>query len=424
MQRKTLIIILVVLIIIALIGGWWLFFGPGSTPSTVPGDSDNNTLFPFGDGSGVTAPTPVDRDDTGTTPLNTDSGNVPLLRQITTVPVAGAITLLDQDDEEVVRYIERGTGHIYDAPLNSLTTVRISNTTIPAIYEAFFVEDGEGIIARFLKEDNLTIQTFYGALVEPTETQRSSEILDEAPQFVLSGGFLSDGITDLAVSPDTNKIFYLLASPSGAFGTLANPDGSGKQTIFSSPLKDWLPSWGSNARIFLSSKPAASIEGIGNILRTSGVVTKELDNIPGLTGLLNRSSDRLLYAQSTNSNEIGLRLHIVGDTGDDRSIVLRTLPEKCVWSDAEREIAYCGAPRILPIGTYPDHWYQGVVSFDDALWKINTDTGRVTQLINPSLTFGKNIDVTRPFLNNTETHLFFINKKDGTLWSLELDSVQ
>ena len=55
---------------------------------------------------------------------------------------------------------------------------------------------------------------------------------------------------------------------------------------------------------------------------------------------------------------------------------LETLPEKCVWSKADASIFYCAVPENIPADNiYPDVWYQGLMSFSDAIWKVNIKTG-------------------------------------------------
>jgi hypothetical protein len=93
---------------------------------------------------------------------------------------------------------------------------------------------------------------------------------------------------------------------------------------------------------------------------------------------------------------------------------LKTLPEKCIWSEVDVNKIYCAVPKNLPTANYPDDWYKGLVSFDDNLWQIDTLTGETTLLLNQ---FG--FDIINIFKTKNEDFLFFQNKKDGTLWSLK-----
>ena len=65
-----------------------------------------------------------------------------------------------------------------------------------------------------------------------------------------------------------------------------------------------------------------------------------------------------------------------------------------------------------------DLWYQGLISFSDSMWIIDTKTQTTNILINPIDVVGKEIDIIKPILSPDENYLFFVNKKDSTLWQL------
>ena len=100
---------------------------------------------------------------------------------------------------------------------------------------------------------------------------------------------------------------------------------------------------------------------------------------------------------------------------------LKTLPEKCVWGGVAKEILYCAVPATPNKGEYPDIWYQGIESFNDELWSINTTTGQ-TEIVADKETFSENggVDATKLQLSPKEDYLSFINKKDLTLWLIKI----
>ena len=110
---------------------------------------------------------------------------------------------------------------------------------------------------------------------------------------------------------------------------------------------------------------------------------------------------------------------IANKTSND--LGLKSQPDKCVWSKTNTAI-YCSVPGVIPAGNYPDSWYQGEVSFNDSIWKIDTKTSAFNLLISPSESLGENIDGINLFLDDKEGNLFFVNKKDSTLWALDLKS--
>ncbi|MEI6494976.1 MAG: hypothetical protein WCO03_02855, partial [bacterium] len=90
---------------------------------------------------------------------------------------------------------------------------------------------------------------------------------------------------------------------------------------------------------------------------------------------------------------------------------------------ADSSTLYCAVPTIVPAGEYPDDWYRGEVKFNDSLWQINVADGKTTLLNSPSASLiNEEMDATGLFLNPIETRLFFTNKRDRSLWMLDLEN--
>ena len=410
MSKKLVISIIIILLVLVGLG---LFFFFSSQQEEVGEESSIFGFFPFGK-----PPT-----ETGLTGGDTENGTfgrfgegvvsdtsgvpVPVLRKITNTATAGA-TLIETGST-TIRFLERGTGHVYDTYENSFSTVKISNTTIPKIYEAVWTNEGSGVIIRFLKEDNETIESFYAKL--PGEGSSPEETSD------LEGTFLTANILGLSASPEGGSIFSVTESATGGVGMVSKPDGSGGQS-FSLPVKEWLVSWSQTNIVSLTTKPSAEAEGFLYFINArTGILSKILGNIKGLTALTRSDGQKILYSESVNSK---INLYLFDrETGGSSIIPFETLPEKCVWGTTNTNIVYCAVPKSLSSGNYPDIWYQGIVSFNDSLWKINTNT-KETELIYDFSEQGAHVDLIQPILNTKENYLLFLNKKDLSLWGLRL----
>jgi hypothetical protein len=101
-----------------------------------------------------------------------------------------------------------------------------------------------------------------------------------------------------------------------------------------------------------------------------------------------------------------------------KELNLYSLPEKCVWS-ANGVTVYCAVPADMSSGEYPDSWYQGLVSFTDRFVKIDASTLGMSVIADSA--YQTPVDATHLFLDDKEGILFFTNKKDSTLWSLDLN---
>ncbi len=297
-----------------------------------------------------------------------------------------------------IRYVEKATGHVYQMYLDTNVEGKISNSTIPGVYETIFSGDGSSIIYRYPSSDNKSITSFLATL----RGGKSS--------------FLSSDIMDISLSPDKTKFFSIIKNSNGVVGTIKYFDSTKTNQIFTSAFSEWLPQWVTEQKIYLTTKPSYRVEGsVFNLNTTNGTLSKIFGGIKGLTTLANNNGEVVLYGASL---EEGPKLNVF-NIKDHTSTDLDKygLPEKCVWSSDNINV-YCAIPNTV-IGTqYPDSWYQGLVSFDDRFVKINTNTKESSTLANSG--DETPVDGTKLFLNKDESKLFFINKKDSTLWSLEL----
>jgi hypothetical protein len=144
-------------------------------------------------------------------------------------------------------------------------------------------------------------------------------------------------------------------------------------------------------------------------------LSQVLGGINGLTTLGSPDGKMVLYGD----NSLSLFVYDI-NTKNSEPLQIKTLPEKCVWGNLS-DIVYCAVPKSTPSLLYPDSWYQGEVSFNDAIWKIDLKTGNTTMLVDPeTISIGEKIDAVKMTLDEGENYLFFINKKDNFLWKLDL----
>lgn len=213
-------------------------------------------------------------------------------------------------------------------------------------------------------------------------------------------------------------MFYILSLGNAAIGTISKIDGSSKKQIFESAIVGWIPKWVDTNTITLLPKPSALVRGFLYTLNSkTGVLSKLLGDVPGLTALVSHDKSKVIFSASA-SDSFETFLHRTGTRGIT-AFPITTLPEKCAWSKDDVTL-FCGAPRSVETGDYPDFWYQGKVSFSDTIWKINTETGALNILAIPEDDARTEIDLIDPELSLDETLLIFRNKKDSSLWSLKI----
>lgn len=420
MKKGLLITIIIVFILLigAIIGYYFFYLDKGgTTDQNVPGGGLPN-LPPPSPGEGGDRPEilPSGTGETGKKEL-------PRLRELSREPVAGATVIAlkaNEDKAPIVRFVERATGHIFDAPTDSLEINRISNTTIPKIYEAKFAEGGGAVILRYLK-NNDSIESYYAKLVpDSADGGSSSEEKGSGNSITLQGAFLPRDIPILSASPSGSKIFYLYKTSDGSLGIIANPDGTKKNQIWGSPLSEWLSEFADESTITLETKPSSGSFGFVYLLNTkSGAVTKVLGGKIGLTALVSPDKKRALYAEAAGG-ALKTGIYDIGKA-TTAAFPFNTLPEKCVWSVKSPGLVYCAAPKTIPVAAYPDSWYQGLTSFSDDIWSVDLNTGATVEVLGDTLKKGVEMDITELKLSPDGTQLIFINKKNLSLWLLRLD---
>jgi hypothetical protein len=405
MSKKLIIIISVTLAIfvLALIGYYFIIKGNNA-------GTDNNTnvfksFLPFG-GNENNPSTPSNNDGEDTPSNTTPQPNfTQKLRNLSENAVAGA-GVLDVKAGSIVRYIEKATGHIYEVELFSPNKARISNTTIPTVYDAIWGNKNNSLIARYLKEDDKTIDT-YGLTVKEISTSTENSI---------SGVIFPANLSDVSVYDAS--VFTLQQSDNSSSGYISNFDGTKRKQIWNSPIKELLSQYVNPKTVALTTKPAPNIPGFLYTVDTgTGSVKKILGNIPGLSALVSPDISSVLYF--TQSSVVRMSLLTVSGASS-KEITPYTFPEKCVFSKKDKTILYCAVSKGALSGSSLTLWYQGVISFSDDIWKYDLKNNTSTMIEDLSLDASRGIDVIKPILSDNEQYLIFMNKKDNSLWSLDI----
>lgn len=358
-------------------------------------------LFPFGNNN-VTEEIPFEPNEfEGSTPTLEVTSFEQQVRLISNEPVAGSI-FISGSKGDMVRYIEKATGHIFDVPTFENNTNRVSNTTIPQLYTASFVENGAGFIAQYTKDGD-TIETLYGKLVG-TSTEKS-----------VSGTILSRSIITFAVSPDQKNIFTLEKTQNGSEGYISLPNGTSKKLIWTSPLREFIPQFISNTRIGLQSKPHPSAFGVFfDVNTTTGAKNTMISNEKNLATLPNTTRSYMLHLNDSGLFVTDIRTIITTE------ISPYTFPEKCVWAKT-KTFLYCAVPNANLTVNSLYAWYQGKVSYSDTIWEYDVVGNTARRLVNLEELAGRSIDISHMSINSSDTLLLVQSKTDGSLWTVKIN---
>lgn len=393
MDKKFLFVIgsTIVVIILAAIWGYLLFFSAPGTPGTF-------TDFNLGNQTESVTPPPPPVEEPEEPVINLQGSK---LRQLTTRPVAGYRELtVSTTSPRVVRYVEAGTGHLYEINLVTGEEERVSGTTLAMTSEANISPDGTVVLARSGQGSRSTVHI--GSFVGTSTTA-----LTFTP---LSGQVIDFDITE------AGELLVAATTDGGVVATERDVAGTVLQTLFTVPFREVQILWGEQAEAthYLYPKPTRFLEGA--LYATNGTRLERLP-IDGFGLTANVMSDIVIYSRVSENTYNGFIR-----TNDGRELtlpLLSTLADKCHVVSAD--IAYCASSQNPPnTNELPDAWYQGVYQTNDSLWRIDLFTGSAMALAESQAQPGRQIDVANLMSNPEVTALYFINKQDLTLWTYDL----
>jgi hypothetical protein len=393
MKQKILITFGVILVIIAAaIGIYVLLFSQNSGGGVFSSfnQSGGEPVFPNSSGQSSSQ---------NTTP-STLQNNAAALRKLTDKRVAAAVFVGD-----TVRYVERGTGYIYDVSLGSDDETKISNTTVPRVVEAVFSNDGARV--AMAAEDGGVRKAAVGTITK-----------NDSGEGVVTGVALPNDARGLQFSPSGDELYYMVRGASGAAGYSYNIPNQTQTRLFYIPLSDITVLWGSDASdMYVYTTPSAEAEG--HIYKMDGNTLSYV--MPGAPGLIAGRIGATFLVSETDPSNRAIDTFVLGKNSVSEA-PLRVFPEKCTNAALATSTIYCATPETIPYGTYPDDWYKGLISLPDSLWSLSlsASSSKLTKLADLSNLSGENIDVSSIYHSSDGHYLAFINKNDDSLWLYDL----
>lgn len=408
-MKKPFIIIVIVAVLL-LLSGILLFLR--QTPPEQSGTDTPSGFNPFGlfgGDSGVDGAPDTTSPDEDTPFVSQDvPARVPF-KKISEAPVAGSVFVqkgTGTSTENVLRYVERETGHVIDYAVALGTKNRVSNTTIPRVREVVWGNGGTSIALRYADDD--VIKTFVGTLPSPDSSSSG------APS--LSGSFLPDNVTTITLHPALEKIFYVVPTQTGSVGYLVDNASAGR-VVFSHPFSEWSARWVSDSSVLLTTKPSYNVPGGVFVLNTeNGTLQNLMLGVPSPITLADTNSPYVVYSQSGSA---GLFMSLYDTISKESSpLAITTLPDKCAWS--LNTTLYCGVSDYPSNTNLPDAWYQGSISFSDEVWGIDPALEMAAPLVRTTDFIPEGIDIVSLGVSSDESFLSLIDKKTGELWLADL----
>lgn len=369
--------ILVFLIVAAVFGYLFLFGTPQSADDIFARFGGNDAAFEAQPEENIFVDTqgPIIASDT--------------LRQITTKPVVGMVFL----DTRTARYMEQGTGHIFDIALDTGVETQVSNTTFTKVHAAYFSPDGTNVIFSY-SEAGLT-RNAVGLIGDGALTTTS--ILSSARDF--SWDSTGEALTNI------------VETAQGTEGYRYDVTDKSSDLLFRAPFGSARAIWG-NTATYVYTKPTASLKGYV-YETTGGDIDPVTSGAFGLTAvayaggvIITETVDGALVSSAISGNAV-------------HDVAVPLLPEKCIALTSGEGDLVCAAPLTLPANaTLPDDWYKGSVRFTDLLWRVDVVAEEATLIVDPQSETGRTLDVVRIESAKNADEYLLIHKVNNTLWLL------
>ena len=330
-------------------------------------------------------------------------------------PTAGYRIDRDSDGVWVVRIIEQGRGDRYIVRTVPYSIDLVSTGEFTRVFEGIPFSGGSVLMLYENPYD---------------ESASKSAFVDFAPTGVSEIRRFEDTVR--TATDNGNKLFFTKRAGGETLGIIVdveNPEETA--VVWTSHFNNWIPRWGRDSMITLSTPISSLTKGYVYLLDPSGEEpTIRLTDIPsGGSAFVDTSSGFFVLYEADKKSLVGTT-RVTDQDGETDISMPSTLPEKC---DGFNGVFVCAVPHTVPAITrsgyetvFPDSWYQGDIVLRDALIQIDAVTGTKKLLFSSdqedirALSGGKNFDIIHPRISEDGKFVFFTDKNDLSLWMFAL----
>ena len=303
---------------------------------------------------------------------------------------------LNKSGDKIVFYKKDG-GDLYAADFDGKNQSKISNITIVGLLDALWSPARDRAAVSYL--DGTAIKSFLHIGTS-------------------SVAVLPTNITSIAWSPDGKSLAYTHAN--GQLLELIISDSAAKnpRTLFRTPVRDARISWPASDRITFATPASGIAEGyVFSYTRSTGAFEKIFGPAYGLAALWSPYDTRIVASYTPRGGERLLTRTLNPfdqERKDSRELPIQTFSEKCVF--AGKQELWCAVPRTLTsIKPLPDLYLSGEFNSSDRIVAIDLIKNTTEELFNEN-----DFDMSALIAAPEKNYLFFVSRRDGTLWSLKL----
>lgn len=234
---------------------------------------------------------------------------------------------------------------------------------------------------------------------------------------------LKPAISRVAWNQNGTKIYYQYTGGNGERSLdVANPDGSNFSTLTPMGTIDhFIESIPQGTKIAIWTRPTGLESTILESISSDGKDKKTLlTNRYGVDYLWSPNGKKILFSSTRTRASSDLSLALMNENGGEiRDLGIPTLTSKVVWSQDNKTLYYALPGNIPSESVLPNDYYQKPLFSEDTFWKIDTETGQKSRLL--ELGEGSDsLDSSDLFLSSQEDALFFTDRKSKRLYRIEL----
>lgn len=379
--------------------GYYLYRIWGPQSGVRPPTSDTTGSGSIG---GLRSPLPGTTANLSPTPssdISQDAGTKEEIKvtRLTDFPVIAPV--LNKKEDKIVFYQKNG-GNLFESDFTGASLQKLSNFTIVGLFDALWSPSRDRSILFYL----------------PDVGQ------DDVKSFLIVGTSsvtsLPMNIKSLSWSPDGKEFAYFIddQNPAGAALAISPAQGTRPRIVGHIPVFDAQLQWVSADLMAIQTAPSGLAPGsLFAYSRSSGALRRIAGSRNGLISLWSPAGTRV-WTTFTNNKGHDLTNEIYSSTGKKERAggKVPVLPGKCAWIDTND--MFCGLPKSVPNNAIlPDDYLRGDLWTLDRLAVFNLKTNETTYILEDT-----NFDISNVVVTKKKDFLFFINKIDGTLWSVKL----
>ena len=344
--------------------------------------------------------------------------NIPRLIRLFRGPTAGYRINQGEDGVWEVKVVEQGRGDRYVIRTIPYSIEHTSHGEFTRVLEGHLFLSDDVLMLYESSEDEMAVRSAF----VPFFTEESGTSIQR----------FEDNIR--VATDNGNRLFFLQDVGDTSVGLVVDvtrPENT--EVVWRSDFTSWIPRWGRNSHITLSSPVTKHMKGYVYLVDPDGddPDTQFVSLSSGGSAFFDTSSGYfVLYEVGSDfTNFFGKT--VISNMARDVDIEINTtLPEKC---DGFNGVFVCAMPTSVAAETlsgyetmFPDSWYQGDLVLDDAFVLINAVTGEQQLLTHPEheeiriLSNNAVFDAVNLQISDDGEFLFFVNRNDLSLWMLKL----